>query len=91
MSDDDDTNIGDAYLKEEKAENSAPESSCELSESIIGIDKTSADYYFDSYSHFGTSTLLFINYYMGMPLICLLRICGCSGNWCFLLFVLIAS
>ncbi|CAN6456957.1 unnamed protein product [Victoria cruziana] len=53
MSDDDDTNIGDAYLKEEKAENSAPESSCELSESIIGIDKTSADYYFDSYSHFG--------------------------------------
>ncbi|XP_031473850.1 probable protein arginine N-methyltransferase 1 [Nymphaea colorata] len=53
MSDDDDTYIGDSYLKEEKAENSAPESSCELNESIIGIDKTSADYYFDSYSHFG--------------------------------------
>lgn len=27
----------------------------ELDESVIGSDKTSADYYFDSYSHFGTS------------------------------------
>lgn len=29
--------------------------SFELDDSVIGSDKTSADYYFDSYSHFGTS------------------------------------
>ncbi|KAK6941411.1 hypothetical protein RJ641_026788 [Dillenia turbinata] len=29
------------------------ESMCEFDESVIGSDKTSADYYFDSYSHFG--------------------------------------
>lgn len=38
---------------EETTSSNLDESMCELDESIVGGDKTSADYYFDSYSHFG--------------------------------------
>ncbi|KAK1265365.1 putative protein arginine N-methyltransferase 1 [Acorus gramineus] len=37
---------------EEEASN-LEDSTCTPSEAIVGLDKTSADYYFDSYSHFG--------------------------------------
>ncbi|KAK3004581.1 hypothetical protein RJ639_018542 [Escallonia herrerae] len=38
---------GSSNLEEDSA-------TCEPDDSILGSDKTSADYYFDSYSHFGT-------------------------------------
>lgn len=31
---------------------------CDLDASLIGADQTSADYYFDSYSHFGIPFLI---------------------------------
>ncbi|PKA56276.1 putative protein arginine N-methyltransferase 1 [Apostasia shenzhenica] len=42
----------DATITEERAESSNLEDSPEA-EALVGSDKTSADYYFDSYSHFG--------------------------------------
>ncbi|CAK9166213.1 unnamed protein product, partial [Ilex paraguariensis] len=57
----------DEEEKDEILEETATESSnleddsamCEPEESTVGGDKTSADYYFDSYSHFGTLHLYF--------------------------------
>ena len=42
------TATGSSILEEDSA-------MCDLDGSIIGADQTSADYYFDSYSHFGNS------------------------------------
>lgn len=39
---------------------------CDLDGSIIGADQTSADYYFDSYSHFGNNLLNPIYIYINL-------------------------
>lgn len=59
-------------------------STCDPADDVIGSDKTSADYYFDSYSHFGMYAYDFSSFFISINLPFFFLIWGFScvfGKW----------